>query len=245
MGGSAVRRPPPPPAPEPVVIDEAPRPGEARPGFLERAKRPIVLRVPRGYAALIALLLLGLLVLSYGVGFTRGQKDAKAQSQREWEQEQRLLSQGELRPVPTLGGPSAPAGSPTGAMGRNPASGFPINPGSPTAPRPVGPAEIRPVDSDPRVAEMNYLVLAEYPLDEARRLQAFLAQQQVETAVISRNNGRFHVVDLRPFAPGAVGGAEYQQHVNRLKQFGRVWKQSQRGPTDLSDLWPQKHRPGR
>jgi len=106
-----------------------------------------------------------------------------------------------------------------------------------------GPATGGSPGVDRRQPGLNYLVLARYPKADAQRLVQFLAAHQVETALVPVNNGRlYHVVDLAGFERTGVDA--FKQRELLLRRLGRIWKARHRGPSDLSDMWPQKYAPG-
>jgi len=125
-------------------------------------------------------------------------------------------SQTALRPPPTAAGPDR------------------------AAPGPGEPAETA---GDPRVPGRNYLVLARYPREEARRLAGFLADQGVEAIVVpGHNEGFFHVIATRGFTADQLGGEAYAAYRQRLRQIGRAWKAANDGRgDDLGTMYAQRY----
>src|SRR5690606_37360841 len=140
---------------------------------------PVVLRLPRGFAVLVGVAILGLVFLAYWVGYSRGAAAERAAYEEEQTQLRitgRLPSGvGRVVEVPVEG------------------EGGRVNDGR-------SDATTRPGGGDPRRPGFNYLILARFPHEEAGRLARFLAERGVETAVIpSDTAGLSHVVALRGF----------------------------------------------
>lgn len=190
---------------------------------------PVVVRVPRGFAVLICVGVLGLIVLSYWVGYSRGRSAAEAELAEEVAELERAvgraprLAGGRLDlAVPDLAtrgaGDEAFSGR-SGGIGRAGDAG-----GS-------GASVLRP--------GLNYLVLARYPRKEAERLSAFLSSRGVETAVVPTDNGEFfHVVGLRGFTTEEYRSGEQAAYERMMKQLGRDWKAFNAGRGhNLSDMY--------
>ena len=186
------------------------------------ASEPLMLRVPRG----MALSLLGgallLLMLAYWVGHSRGSSAAEQRVRAEF-----------------FTGESD--------AGRLPPEAFHLdeNPvqGSETA---VTPTRDPKTEADPRIPGRNYLVLALYPYDEAKRLQRFLAGHEVEVLVGPRNNkGLCQVVALTGFTGEQMRSTDAAERFrNRLLSLGRDWKASNDNKgDDLSTMYYSKYVP--
>lgn len=182
------------------------------------ASEPMILRVPRGLAVCLLLGLLGLLVLSYWVGHSRGGTAAQARVRAEYEPA--LTESGRVSPTGTglitdrSGGATADSG----------VSGY----------------------DDPRVLGRNYLVLALYPLDEAQRLRAFLAGRQVDVMIGLRNNkGLRQVIALNGFTREQMRTSDAEDRfMTKLRGLGRQWKSFNHGKgDDLSSMYYEKFEP--
>jgi hypothetical protein len=184
------------------------------------ASEPLTLRVPRGMAVSLLVGLLGLLVLAYWVGHSRGssaaEKDVRAQY------EPALTDDGRVPPD---------------------RSG---QPGASDAGRQAG-TTYQPDEADQRVPGNNYLILALYPPQEARRLRAFLTERQVEVMVGPRNNkGLCQVIVLdKGFTPEEYGNERIREPFrNKYLALGRQWQAANDGRgDDLSTMYFQKYEP--
>jgi hypothetical protein len=190
-----------------------------------RAQLPMVLRVPRGVLAILIVGAVGLLVLAYLVGYSRGEAAAVAALQ---------VEPGPLGPGNvTLRQP--PHGGDHGALD---ASGDPA-PQQVVVPRVD--LQANPLGIDTRESGLNYHYLALYDRDTAERLIQFLQTNGVESCAVSVQNGRlFQVIDLQGVAADRIGDLG-RQRKDRLTQLGRLWKQQNNGPSDLSDAYLRKY----
>jgi|GEM_PF-1956792 len=204
----------PDPQTEPVV-EESPLRPSATPG-------PIVLRIPQGYAAIIILGLVGILILAYWVGYRRGDQ-ARRQLIHE-QQEAAILLQERL----ISSGDTSTSVFESDQTGQQNASA-----GSPKTPQ---------TKDEKRVAGQNYFILVHYHEAEAQRLVAFLKAHGVEAAAISSNNGRlFKVAALRGFEADELNSDGRRKYETRLRQLGRAWKKTRAGAGDLADMYLERY----
>ena len=207
-------------SPDTVVAAQTQQPAEAAEGWQAKTRQPIVLRVPHGTAVVILAGMIGLMLLTYWVGRTRGY---------------RLASQA----GPVLEGVSlARVGPVVGQQDET----APMQHESPTVAERLDPV-IAPESyrTDPRVEGMNYIVLAHYPEPDARRLVAFLVEEGVD-AVAARPDGKkyFQVAALRSFAKEDLDSQSYLQYKQRLLRLGRKWKERGFGP-NFSGIFPSRY----
>jgi hypothetical protein len=159
-----------------------------------------------------------LLVLAYWVGFSRGGSAATQRVRAEYEPA--LVEPGRVPPTRN--------GLESGSGGQKPSStGFDGY-------------------GDPRLPGRNYMVLALYPKEEAKRLQRFLAEREVDVMVGPRNNkGLCQVVALNGFTREQMRDTDAEERFrNRLLGLGRDWKASNRNKgDDLSSMYYSKYEP--
>lgn len=238
-------------SPEGVV---PPTPASMTPPQVPRSQGPIVLRVPPGFAVVLAVLGVGVVVLAYWVGYSEGKRSQVAEQARQ----RRMLEQMEERAMLEMtrpsgtplraasSGPKPQAPSPGRAAGASGAPGAPGVPGVPGVPGAPGvtPAIVMAGGEDPRQKGLNYFVLIHYPVEargEAEALVGFLRARGVDAAAILRHNGRlFQVVALRGFAPEELHSADRREYERRLRQLGRDWQVERKGAGNLSDMYPSK-----
>ncbi len=183
--------------------------------WLRTWNEPVVLRTPKGVAALVLAGVLGLLVLAYWVGHSRG--DAAAAERIAQELADRAgLSHPRL---PPRGGGAASSGEASGDTA------------SPSTGGGEAPATRR--------AGLNYFVLAHNPPEQAEALVRFLATYGVEAAVIpGHNTGLAKVVALRGFSRDQLVSDGRREYEARLRRIGREWKAANGNKgKDLSDLY--------
>lgn len=213
-GGREARQKPASAWRSPRRADEAPA-GEGPVSFGDwlAGGEPVVLRLPKGVALLIAVGVLLLILVAYWVGHARGGAAADSRHRQQIESMQTTRASG---PIPLLDEGRSKQPPPNDAQ---PA-------GSPR---------------DPRLPGLNYLLLAWYPEQEARRLASFLSERGVETFITTSNNARlFYVIGAQGFEqPRSGPGKTYEDQLRRL---GREWKahNGNRGE-DLSTMWWKLH----
>lgn len=177
---------------------------------------PVVLRVPRGFAIMFCVGVVGLMVLSWWVGYQQGASAREEQLKYEWEQGGRStrVPQGV---APQFVDPSSADAENLGSAG----------------------AEPRIVGQDPRKVGLNYLVLARTAKQEADRLAIFLAGRGVETIVIPDDNARFHVVvGLQGLTTEQYRAGDHREYERRMRQLGRDWQAYNKGKgLNLSDMY--------
>ncbi len=184
------------------------------------ASEPLTLRVPRGMALFLMAGLIGLLILAYVVGHSRGGSAAEKRVRAELT----LSGPGHTPPLR----PGASQGGITGQTGA-------------TSTEPLDPRRV-----DPRESGLNYLVLASCPPSEAGRLQAFLQERQVEVMVGPRNNkGLCQVIALRGFTRQQYRDTdEKTRFMTRMRALGRDWQTANKGKgEDLSSMYYVKYEP--
>jgi hypothetical protein len=179
--------------------------------------RPLALRVPRGYVVVAAVALLSGLMIAYAVGHARGYRGGFSEGQTSAAKPPSPLTASFNASAST-----APQTAPPGAP--------------PTAP-PANVSRVPGIPADPR-----FFVVARYPRKEAQRLTTFLIRNGVEAQVISTDNANlFLVADRLAFDKQDVQqrSPAFEERRSKLKQLGRLWKEKEKGPTDLADLQPQ------
>lgn len=123
---------------------------------------------------------------------------------------------------------------------KQPPVAAPFNPTANTAPPAAPPAPVARASGIP--ADPRFFVVARYPRKEAQRLTEFLIRNGVEAQVVSTDNANlFLVADRMAFDKQDVlqRSPAFEERRSRLKQLGRLWKEKEKGPTDLADLQPQ------
>lgn len=258
-----------PAPPEPVVVSKAPI--DTRPeatGWIARAQHPVLLRVPPGWLVAIGVAVVGLLVISYLVGFSRGQTNKTTS-----ESDEVFNSQAQQRGVGgTRSGTGTPGGTQagTGSMGTKPPGSAPGSGNTPGSVKPdggkpnagtaagttggatagganggnqgagqqPGGGTISPL----RKPGLNYMVLAQYPRDEAEKLAAFMQRSQVATIIVPSNNARlFHVIALRGFTRDEITSQAKKDFERELLRLGRKWQQEEKGAGNLSDMYLDRY----
>jgi len=218
---------------KPQASGRGPRPGSGIGGFgrsvidawRDGASEPLLLRVPRGMALCLLAGFLGLLFLSYWVGHSRGWSAGEREMTAKYE--------------PNLDGAERTPPTRTGAFQGSETTDSGVS-GQVSGQRPAG------VVTDQRTPGTNYLVLAIYPYDEARRLQTFLAGREVEVMLGPRNNkGLCQVITQRGFTRQQFRDTnEAEKFRTRLQAFGRDWKAANSGKgDDLSSMYYEKYDP--
>lgn len=188
--------------------------GSAAPWWVG-SSAPIVLRVPRGLAALIVVGILGLFVLSYWVGSARGKSAAQQQA------EQRSSASGDpvMRNTPSIAISDA-----SERRTSNPESTG-------------GPAV--QIFSERREDGLNYLCLLTGNRDECLRLAEFLADKQVAIQLVNHDNNQavVYAVD-QGFRGSELSSDECLAYKRKLQNLGRAWKRynNDRG-TDLGTMY--------
>lgn len=248
-------------APAPVVVSKAPADTHEPVGFWARAHHPMLLRVPPGLLVMAALAVMGLIVIAYLVGVSRGQSSQGISEVDEVERGQ-MSRRMAVAPPPGLGATTGNTGTPTkppaqGGITKPPVQGGPTKPPtstsgtsgtsgttgttSGTAVKPPAPA---PPTSAGRQAGMNYMRLAYYPADEAERLAVFMRERQVDTIVVPAESPKFFLVFAvnKGFKGEELGGKVFQEYKTLLLRLGRTWKDDHRGPDALEKMYPVLYR---
>lgn len=94
--------------------------------------------------------------------------------------------------------------------------------------------------SDPRVEGLNYWVIANQAPDEARAISRFLAGQGVATVVGRTRGGTAEVTTLQGFRRNPALDPQGSILRQRILDLGRVYRSSENGATDFSDMWAKK-----
>lgn len=180
------------------------------------SRRPIVFRVPKGHAVLLVAGIVGLIVLTYLVGLTRGRKAGIAEQQQRQEQIAQQL---------------AVAGGHLGQQLETTASKDPDDVGVE-----------KTTNGEWRKAGYNYYIIARYPEDDARRLVRFLRSNALETKIVPVNNeGLCHVVGVRRFHRSELRSEQSKEYKREIIRLGRIWRTRHRGTGDLSDHYAKRY----
>ncbi|MFG0250977.1 MAG: hypothetical protein ACF8OB_19010 [Phycisphaeraceae bacterium JB051] len=200
--------------------------------FEPTSSGPLVLRIPKGYAALAALILVGLFVLTYWVGYSRGDKDRLAKVRELAESQQEMYNRTAL--LAATGQSTASGSGAASSTSTQNNSGKSVTENMPV---------VYTTDNPPQKyrAGHNYFVLVHYPPKEATELVEFLGQHGVDAAAIFVNNKRFKVVALEGFLASELDSQRAREYKQLLRRLGRLWQDSKRGAGDLSDMYPERY----
>jgi hypothetical protein len=176
--------------------------------------------------------LLGLLILAYWVGYSRGGSAAEERAMAIYEPHNNgvdrvppnRLRAGAERGA--LGGVSAASEGTSGRGYSQVAAGQ---------------------GADPRTAGLNYLILATSPEEDAWRLKKFFSGRGVDVMVSPRNNrGLCQVIVLGGITPQQYGDKDVRERIlTPMRALGRDWKASNGGKgDDLSSMYYEKYKPG-
>ncbi|MGP1311030.1 MAG: hypothetical protein ACTS27_12610, partial [Phycisphaerales bacterium] len=180
----------------------------------------------------------------YLIGYGRAEAHAEAERAR--------TIQAQLDMVDPLNAPGEPAGSqaapvttatrpPTGGQqaANRPAQQPQTGSGGGSATN--QPRQPAVTTADPRVPGMNYWVVARLGPDEARRAGAFLMANGVDVAVLESNSERFREVIAATGFEGSGTSPEAARLKARILELGRLYRVSEKGPTDFSDMYARKY----
>ncbi|MBC23677.1 MAG: hypothetical protein CMJ32_07150 [Phycisphaerae bacterium] len=205
--------------------------GQGRSGQAESRKSLLSpgmhLRVPTGYIWVSVAAVVGLLVLAYAAGYSRGQTEARTQVGQD-KLDRLEKTEAESRIQDPLVRTSQP-----------------VSTGEAPSPESSSSSSTIPPGTDPRKSGWNYFVIAHPPQARAMELATFLGEQGLDACVVKDHNGRLRKVIV---VPGYRDSAErrsgqIQMLEERIRTAGRRWKNLQRGNTDLGDYYPEKYVP--
>lgn len=210
---------------------------------ITRLRQPLILRLPPGYAVLIGLGVVVLLIVAYSAGYSQGASKAREKQLQAMETNQGIagrLDRSAPAAVPDPAGRGVPplAGSNT--------AGVTANQGMSTLPA-AGAGRIHD-DSrqDPRKPGYQYYIIAHCSRDEAQRLVAFLHERGgVEAAAVLVHNKPLYVVFVMvPFTREQTTSREARELKQKITELGKVWaSRTYRGPTNLSDAYLALYNP--
>ncbi len=193
----------------------------------DRLSHPVVLRVPPGVAAVLALALLSVLVLVYWVGHARGYDAARGPQpivEDHADIDPDAVSQDNAAQRPP--DQTATGGSRTTAVQKT----SPAAPSSPSG-----------FDKEWRQKGLNYMFIVREDYKEAAAFAEFLKKNDVDVVVVPIDNSNFyHVVGKKGFSGKDIGGRAYSQYDEKLHSLGRKWK-AQGGKADASSMYPVKY----
>ena len=203
------------------------------------------IRVPAGYIFVVAAVILASGIFGYVIGYGRAKDVAK----RAAAQEKAQLSVND----PLDSGP--PNLNLTAPRIEEPRieSRLPITPrdeDSASDSSGVADADSTPVeqpaapepDGDPRIAGLNYYVLVRDLPAEGERLVEWLGAQGIPAMTEPVSGGLVKVIVLDGFERGQASSARALSFKQYLRELGARWKRDQRGSSDFSDLYLEKHR---
>lgn len=214
------------------------------------------IRIPIGYVFLGLALLIGLVAIIWSVASSQAERKTKEQIGRDLAGGETTISEPLNQTAPLnkelLKGSTPKANQrvaiddPTGpapVAGSSPAR----NDRQATKPAVAGSADVvfvdDPATDEPREPGMNYYVVASLPKAEAERAAAFLADQGVPAARLAPGPNKLcQVIALRAFAPKTLGTTEALQFKAQIQKIGREYKRDHKGPTDFSDMYPDKYK---
>jgi len=178
-------------------------------------------RVPVGYLLLGLAVAIGIGVMAFTWGFSRGRDETRTELAKTLEQA--VVGRSVQDPL----GTTAPGEGSASAIDA-------VAPSVPVAPAPGG---------DPRQPGLNYFVIAHATPETAPALAAFCREQGLEASVVSDHNGVLRKVIVTPgYADGARRSDEVQALERRIREVGLRWKSSRRGNADFSGAYPELFR---
>ncbi|XAL99253.1 hypothetical protein OT109_16935 [Phycisphaeraceae bacterium D3-23] len=189
---------------------------------------PIVLRVPRGLAALSILGLLLLVILSYWVGSARGRSAAQQQI---------------ADANPDASALAGPRGVGHVSISREQDAGE--GPGDASA----GDG----ADSEPQVVQttfderrergLNYFRLVKTSREEGEQIAVFMAQAQIDIQLVLVENDRSCIVYAveRGFRGDELNSDARRQHESHLRALGNQWKQLGSGHSNFGTMIPERY----
>ncbi len=208
--------------------------------------QPIILRLPRGLAAMLVLLLVVAVIVAYMVGRSQGYRAGQGFSQEPVVTGPTPGDLGVPMGTVTNPGPGTPG---TRSTATNPGNTVATTPGTTTATTPGTsahpPAQIQlvelPGSADARVKGLNYFVKNESEAN-AIRLVHFLWTNGVEAQAVKRHNSSlFQVVFLQGFDRTEINSPRQREYERVLKQLGKAWKAQTPGATDLEQIYLDRY----
>lgn len=210
-----------------------------------RLRQPIVFRLPPGYALLIGIGALILLIVAFSAGYSQGGSSMKSIYETQQRNEQniaRRMVQG-TGAAPGQNATNIPprAGSGSNASGTNPVTA--AN-GSSASGAVKGVYD--DFTMDPRKPNYQYFIVAHCSREEAQRMVDFFDERGVEAAAVISHNRRsqYVVFILRPFTREQTASSEARALKQKIFEWGKVWASREyRGPTNLSDTYMAVYSP--
>ncbi|MFA9477032.1 hypothetical protein ACERK3_01870 [Phycisphaerales bacterium AB-hyl4] len=200
------------------------------------AGSPVVLRVPRGLAVVLVVALVGLLMLSYWVGHSRGTSAGVTAAEEAWP-----VEDSGIRAAPVRRGGNGGAGGATAGV----SGAAEVSSGASGEPSAGGGGQAAAVSGDPREPGRNYFVLAFYPPDAARVLADWLAAEHGVATVLEsvQNRRELEVIAVdRGFHREDLSSEERREYERELRAIGRAWQRHNRGRGDaLESMYPKRY----
>jgi hypothetical protein len=209
-----------------------------------------------GILALAAMVVVA--VGAYLAGVSRGERIGRAALAAERAEELRLLEEG--RPAvrgatsgaerpgsPTV--PGAPNGSASAvpAADRDPMSenAESASDGAPTVPSIATPTDLaaeRGTERDPRLAGLNYFVIASGVLEErVPEILSFCRSKGLDAWVVPDQNGRLREITVLPgFEAGRRSAPEIKDLEAKIRRVGVLWKAAGRNNQDFAGAYPKR-----
>ena len=186
----------------------------------KQAQQPIVLRLPKGHAVLLGLVVLGLILLAYWVGSMRGYRSG--------------LRQPSLQSVVTTQEYAVTSDS----QSNHPSPVIETRQVSPDRVASPSRSIASRAGSEPRQVGLNYFVLAHYPQQDAKNLVRFLSEEGMAGAAFRKKGKKqYQVIALRGFHKDELDSDGYNRYKQQLLRLGRVWHSRGLGP-NFSGIFP-------
>lgn len=189
---------------------------------------PIVLRIPRGLAALSILGLLLLVMLAYWVGASRGRSAAQqAISERNPDASALAGTRG-------VGHVSISRAQDAGQGAGDAAAG-----GTEEAEQQV----VQTTFDERRERGLNYFRLVKTSREEGEQIAVFMAQAQIDIQLVLVDNDRSCIVYAveRGFRGDELSSDARRQHESHLRALGNQWKQLGSGHSNFGTMIPERY----
>ncbi len=239
---SNVTTPPPPPKQSPATTAAPTTTADQH----EHNSLGKTIRIPLGYIFIAVAGVIGMIIISYSVGFARGRQDeiTRQEDIHAASLSNTTYNTDRNTQIPTS---NLPSNNDHSTNQTQPLSRETQQP-SPENNRTIGQSNTRsdtiqtnPLYRDSRQSGLNYIIVERFDRDEAERVANFLRTKGIDVMILPANNNRsLWQVLVRQGFEGWLSNREAQRTLERVKRHGQEWLRLHSGSKDFEQAFGKK-----